>query len=332
MTNFFDDYPCLEPLLTAKSARTSLEVFFQILGWKVSDGEKAADFGSGFEVLGVEVEFVKEGKMQAIKVVNKEKRKQDIVHTIDNFLTAGTASRKDCAKLAGKLQFAKGQVLGKGVDSCLSSLHGRVARPGLLKPFTCEDRLDLTEFKERIMIDPPRKIDIPGEARPLLLFTDGCSVQDVNMFGAVLIDSSSGKAQVAWGHIPEEMITFWGKCVGDQLITQIELYPLVVWRWIAGARWLDRRILCFIDNEPARFTMIRGTSPSLASRLLVKAFVKAERKAPAFCWFARVPSFSNVADAPSRGLAEQTARQLGAELVTLKPDRELLDMLSGKCR
>ena len=247
-------------------------------------------------------------------------------------ICAGTASRKEAAKLAGKLQFAKGQVLGKGVDPCLASLHLRVSRPGILKKFTFEETEDLKELKSHIELDPPRMVHVAADDRPLLLFTDGSSVQDVHMFGAVLVDTAVGVTQVAWGHVPDELIQFWKRCVGEQLITQIELYPLVAWRWMAGRQWLNCRILCFIDNEAARHNMIKGSSPSLASRLLLKAFIKVEREAPSFFWFARVPSFSNVADAPSRGLAEQTAKRLGAEVISLGACRQMLEVITGKCR
>ena len=82
-----------------------------------------------------------------ITVSHKSKRKADLIETIARFLMVGTASRKEAAKLAG---FAKGQVLGKGVDPCLAFVHLRVSRPGILQKFTFEKRQDFEELKSHI--------------------------------------------------------------------------------------------------------------------------------------------------------------------------------------
>eukprot|EP00971_Amphidinium_carterae_P015446 305147-Amphidinium_carterae.1 len=56
-TNFFDDYPALEPDVTAQTAKHAAELFVSILGWKVAEGDKALDFEQSFEVLGIVMEM-----------------------------------------------------------------------------------------------------------------------------------------------------------------------------------------------------------------------------------------------------------------------------------
>ncbi len=56
----------------------------------------------------------------------------------------------------------------------------------------------------------------------------------------------------------------------------------------------------FIDNDAARFSLIKGTSPTQDSAWLTGEFWRREAKAQAFSWFERVPSPSNPADGPSR--------------------------------
>jgi hypothetical protein len=51
---------------------------------------------------------------------------------------------------------------------------------------------------------------------------------------------------------------------------------------------------------------------------LIHLFYNHEAEHPAYSWFARVPSSSNPADEPSRGLIDQTLQRFNATLETLK--------------
>ena len=62
-----------------------------------------------------------------------------------------------------------------------------------------------------------------------------------------------------------------------------------------------REVLVFIDNDSAPDALIRGFSSSEASAKLARAFRLRCAGLAAAPWFARVPSPSNLADAPSRG-------------------------------
>ena len=55
-----------------------------------------------------------------------------------------------------------------------------------------------------------------------------------------------------------------------------------------------------MDNEAARYALIKGTSPTMDSAFLTAAFWKEDSNLKIFSWFKRVPSPSNPADAPSR--------------------------------
>eukprot|EP00971_Amphidinium_carterae_P199115 3951599-Amphidinium_carterae.1 len=101
--------------------------------------------------------------------------------------------------------------------------------------------------------------------------------------------------------VPKVLTDEWKSVVGEQIITQVELYPVILVRWVMKLELAGRRLIWCIDNEPARFTLIKGSSPSRVSRRLAEVFYKVEATAPSYPWFARVPSFSNPADKPSRG-------------------------------
>jgi hypothetical protein len=77
----------------------------------------------------------------------------------------------------------------------------------------------------------------------------------------------------------------------------------------------DRRVLYFVDNNAARDSSIRGDSDSLASRTLLTIFHAADISEPAWHWFSRVPTHSNIADDPSRLKVRETATLLGAQII-----------------
>ncbi len=59
--------------------------------------------------------------------------------------------------------------------------------------------------------------------------------------------------------------------------------------------------MTYIDNEAARYGLIKGTSPTRDSAWLIQEFWTAETKNESNSWIQRVPSASNCADGPSRG-------------------------------
>ena len=65
----------------------------------------------------------------------------------------------------------------------------------------------------------------------------------------------------------------------------------------------------FIDNDSARDFLIRGSSKSIASFVLLSMFHECESEYPSYPWFNRVPSYSNPADPPSRGDIDTVSKQ-----------------------
>ena len=57
----------------------------------------------------------------------------------------------------------------------------------------------------------------------------------------------------------------------------------------------------FIDNEAARYSLIKGASPSLSMFLILGEVSMIDSSQPTGAWYERVASSSNIADLPSRG-------------------------------
>ena len=142
------------------------------------------------------------------------------------------------------------------------------------------------------------------------MFTDGCWENKHAGLGAVMVDTATGEKKVFSGEVPSALLRRWEQLVGEQLICQIELYAMVALHWMLKDTLANRRTIWWVDNEAARFSVIKGQSPSPAMRWLVREFYNFEVEAPTFSWVERVPSYSNIADGPSRAKPEEAMQLL----------------------
>ena len=85
----------------------------------------------------------------------------------------------------------------------------------------------------------------------------------------------------------------------------------------------NRPCVAYIDNNSTRDVSISGSARTEPGRSLVSQLLEAEDTGGILAWYTRVPSHSNVADAPSRG------KQDGIHVKPLSPD--LIRIVIEKC-
>ena len=174
--------------------------------------------------------------------------------------------------------------------------------------------------------------------KPWVIFTDGAFEDGVATIGAVVFPPR-GQPVVHGGRVPDELVRKWQSEGGEQVIAQVELFAAVCVRHMYSASFFQRQTLWFIDNESARFCLIKGTSTSLSMLLLCSAFYSADLTNPTAAWIERVPSESNLADLPSRGLLKRAAemvngsvgQDLWADEFLLEPQCPIPKSLLRKC-
>ena len=121
---------------------------------------------------------------------------------------------------------------------------------------------DFCDYAAKTLRDcKPRELFAGGERRPILIFTDGCWEQGHAGLGAVVVDLATGCKRIWAGAVPSKLLDKWTGTVGDQLICQIELYAMVALRWTLADMLRDRRSLWWVDNDAARYAVIKGSSP-----------------------------------------------------------------------
>ena len=273
-------------------------------------GPKDRPFAKVFNALGAEVDL---GSMahRSVAFGNKPERIASILAAAHVYKIRGRASKHEAAALHGKIQFAGTQIFGKAALPAMRILSRVSTGRAVDKAELLSALADLeTYFRDAI----PRLLTVASAQRPIIIFTDGSSEGEVHQWGLLYFDSDSGEKVWAAGHVPAVLVDLWRRLAGQQIITQIELLPIL----IAKERWSqqmeNRKCLFFIDNDAARDSLIRAWSDSLASRQLVRVYYKLESERPTRTWFARVASASNPADQPSRGEAEQASRLLGGKV------------------
>ena len=96
------------------------------------------------------------------------------------------------------------------------------------------------------------------------------------------------------------------------VITALEVLPVFFVRILWADAMRDRRTFVFIDNDGARHALLRSSSGSTSVSRVLHQILRTQAASPSFVWYCRVPSASNVADAPSRGMFGEM-QQAGAE-------------------
>ena len=163
----------------------------------------------------------------------------------------------------------------------------------------------------------PRLINCFQDLSPVIhVWTDGSWEENVAGLGAVVLDMSAGRGRVFQGIFPRELANKWTREVGSQIMCEVELFGLVsVRKFLQNMLQLHgRKVIYWIDNDSARATVIKGSSKSSAMFSLALAMAEVDNTCPTLAWVERVPSYSNVADWPSKLLGSSFILLVGRSL------------------
>ena len=153
----------------------------------------------------------------------------------------------------------------------------------------------------------PRTVEPDGETAPVLIFTDAAYEENVATWGIVVIDMISNTRTALGGEIPRALVEAWHELGSQQVITLAEAFAVLLARISFRSLLTKRRVIFWIDNEGARYSLIKGVSQTLALLQIVQLFHSCSEADNCLPWIERVPSKSNIADLPSRN---QTAEAL----------------------
>lgn len=94
-------------------------------------------------------------------------------------------------------------------------------------------------------------------------------------------------------------------------IYELEVGPVLIAVDLWCIELLHSQTVFYLDNDAARSAHIKGVGATHYASMLVDSFVQKEIDLQIKSWFSRVPSYSNVADVPTR-LSFSKLEELGA--------------------
>ena len=119
--------------------------------------------------------------------------------------------------------------------------------------------------------------------------------------GGFLWSPRSQQPRFFFWQVPEAVLATWRAHQSqEQLIHEAELFPVWVSSVVWGSYLSNALVLRFVDNDAARFNLIRGFGRSRSAASLVHGFWQEEARLRSKSWIERVESSANPGDAPSR--------------------------------
>ena len=305
-TNFYDDYPTLEFAMAAENTTQVVCGFFQLLGWRHAvTGKKAKPFSPTFAALGVEYNLA--GIHSSFFTVgNKPERLARMERMVQQVAQEGHVSSATAASIHGLLNFASGFALGKALQPAAQGFS-TLAMGVTLQPATLAGLCEHTAMVLKSL--QPRKVSSADILQPIIIYTDGAFGDGLADWGAILLDVATGTRTCYSGTVPSFLLDAWHGLVGEQLICQIEMYAVLCVRWQARHLLHGRRAILFIDNEPCRYCLIKGRSPSDPLFRMAHACSCLEGAMPCYLWYERIASYCNPADLPSRRKTDEACQR-----------------------
>ena len=303
MSSYFDDYVIFAPPELSNNTQSALCLMLDILGWAFDrEGPKSDTFSKQVAALGVvfNLDPTVDGRLE---VHNTEKRLCESVAAIERILSTKSLGKRDALVLRGRLAFCDAFIFGRLGRISLQA----ITQHAYAKPFNTavDDGLSgaLQVLRDRMAAARPRQIDL-NLIHTFVLFTDAAfdPVKGAGL-GAVLVGPNRKVA--AWFGLKLTMIHLQPifqegrQTVIGELETLAAAVALRLWSRVLTSS----KLLLFIDNEGARFSLIKGVSKAPAITSICSIASQVLDESCIMPWFSRVPSPSNLADLPSRDVS-----------------------------
>ena len=209
--------------------------------------------------------------------------------------------------------------MGRAGKLAMSELRGLERMSGSRVKLSDIQLAAFSILSERYKSDVPRTITTGPTVHFTTVFTDGAceSVDGVLQatVGAVIFFSDRTVRPRAFGcFISSDVLSAWQSAGKAHPVALTEMYAVCLARCL-WCRFLNGQIVFYIDNQGVLDCCIKGCSDDDELKKLVVVFEKLDSSLPCIPWFSRVPSLSNCADLPSRGLWKRLADVVGEFVV-----------------
>ena len=304
----YDDYPVVTEDSLACITDWAFKELFKLLGWDLKGGEKDLEFSQKFEVLGVTLDVGEVLDRGRAVVDNSEKRKQRVVDQIAAILRSGTLSSAEAEQLCGRLGFAASQLFARIGSAAIWHLRRKADLHEGPAPLAGPLATSLEEWAKAVVSQAPRTIFLEPRGQVVVCCSDGFLDGEGSTLragvGAIIADRETGTFEAFGVMLPQTVLRKLCTAAGtERVIAEVELLAVMAakkfWRAHLG-KWAGRRVAFYVDNEGARYGLIKGYSPNRLCASLLSACWRCDADSMAASWYERVPTRSNCADGPSR--------------------------------
>ena len=300
-TNFYDDFSVVEVEALAANATDCVECFFRMLGWSL---KPLNEFGEESAPLGAILDLSRCREGVAV-LRNTEARVRELVTAIEGVGAEGVISGDLIPKLRGRLLFSRSLCFGRFGGNALRAL-GSACSSGR-RQIIVEGELAraLFDLRKHLLEASPREVRLQHDAPPILLtdgsFEPGPAGRPIGGIGAVLLDPADGSYLYFQAVIEGRDLELFLAKGAKTVILELEILPVLLSRAVWSDRLRGRSHLSFVDNDGAKCGLVAGYSANAQACELIARTSAADIALGTLPWYDRVPSASNLADAPSRG-------------------------------
>lgn len=297
---YYDDFVIATIPSLANSSEATMGLFLDMLGWAYDKtGPKADSFSSEVAALGVVFDLTPSHK-GFLEIRNTDRRVAELCQMILEFLEKGTMTLKESQVLRGRLAFCDAFIFGKSGKSALQEITAHGYSKPSKKEIGYRLRTALCNLLGRLRQGVPRKI-FACISETVFLFSDASFQSDFNGgLGAVLCDETGTVLQ--WFSLAVSKMQI-DPILDEQCRTAIgELETIAV--AVAIKLWIEsivsKHLVSFVDNEGSKYSLVKGYSKSSKVTSICDYIHNLLDSYVVVPWFTRVPSPSNISDAPSR--------------------------------
>ena len=299
-TSFFDDFTVVATADEVTNISFYIESLFKLLGvWYAAEGDKAPPFSANFKTLGLQMDlsdFV-DGHFT---LMHTDSRKLEIIDTIRALRRSTDIGSKDLERLHGRLVWYRSFVFGRKINRLVARLSQMsTQKHKVLVGDELAETLELLEHH----LEHARPIPITKSiCRTWFIYTDGAYEPGNELpgsIGGVLVDPQGNPVEMFGEYLPEDFMNSFLE-YSDHPIYELEILPLVVALHLWSPVLLGSPVVFFLDNNAARSAFIRAVGATKPAQHLVDLFISREERLRILSWFGRVPTHSNISDAPSR--------------------------------
>ena len=296
-TVFFDDLTCVSSEKMKDNTSFYAESLFRLLGMCFAEeGPKAPPFASTFKTLGLQLD-ISEWRDDVFTLEHTVARRKELEETMSEMLQVRNLTHKQLERLHGRLVWFNSYIFGRSINKAVRviSKHARQSEGSV-------------KVGEELAWALHRLLEVVTNAQLLkiskclsltwVVFTDGAYEPSSDTPATIggLIVHPQGKVVGFFGEELPKTLTDQFTSESNHPIYELELFPVLISLALWSQHIGGAHVVCYLDNDAARSSLIRGAGATNLGQWLVDLIVELEQSAETVPWFARVPTSSNPAD------------------------------------